>query len=552
MRTTVFSLCLLVSFSSVALSQQVRTRSVVTLDGIYTVESTNRGAVAPEQGPGVLPNPNPTPAGLRWTYPNPGATPWITTSTGIGNFGTMDWLGQTLNGERLSFLSPTDTNPPTPIYEDIAVPADSVAIQVAAADKAPGCAVVWRNSTSGVDEIRYYDGFSATPLSLSGVPVQEIRISDNGKRVAVGYTNGPDSEVTVYDETLTPLATLVGAGATFRHHDISGDGSRVLIASGTTNFVYDVASGGLLQSDGSTVSHDAHSIDKDGDTWGRGGFDVGVWKESAGGTWTRILNFNDGAFGFGVYDACDVSADGTTFVATGRDATVSAHYRVYCWRLGATSATLLWTYNNSGTGTWQDVGQEVSVSDDGKWIAAGSWGAQSNGHPEVQIFDRDAGNVPVTSIDTPGSCFSLDMSGDGQFVVAGTKSVHANTFGNGGEGYSLDLGGQGHWISGTPSIGRNISLNFNGAPGEAVFFAASLGLLPAGQSFPGWTGLWWLDPGMMVVPIAVVGAIPASGTLAIPAVVPPNPPLVGLQLYLGAARTGSQEIDNYLLVPITP
>ena len=35
----------------------------------------------------------------------------------------------------------------------------------------------------------------------------------------------------------------------------------------------------------------------------------------------------------------------------------------------------------------------------------------------------------------------MSMSRDGRYIVAGTKSVHANTFGNGGEVIVIDLGG---------------------------------------------------------------------------------------------------------------
>ncbi|MFH0947355.1 MAG: hypothetical protein V2A76_19385 [Planctomycetota bacterium] len=550
MRAHLTSICFLLSLTSVAYSQQIRTESVVTPDGVFTVDRA--GPISPELVTPPLFNPNPTSPGLRWVYPNPGATPWITSSAGIGNFGTMDWLGQTLNGERLSFLAPTETSPPTPIYEDVDLTGSSVSIQVAAADKSPACAVVWSNSTSGVKEIRYYTGYSATPLSLVTTNVQEIRISDDGTRVAVGYTDaGGNAAVDVYDQTLTYLTTLVGAGSSFRHHDISGDGSTVLIASGTTNFVYDVATGTLLHQDGSTVSHDAHSINKNGGTWGRGGFDVGVWKDN-GGTYSRILTYNDTSFGFGVYDACDVSADGTTFVCTGRDATTYANFKVYCWSLSSTSATLLWTYHNLGGGSFQDVGQEVSLSDDGKRIAVGSWGAQLSAHPEVLVFDRNTG-VIVNSIDTPGSCYSVDMSGDGQFVVAGTKAVHANTFGNGGEGYSLDNGGQGYWLSGTPSINRLNNLNFNGAVGDPVWFAVSLGLLPAGVTIGSFSGLWWLDNTLLVIPPTPLAPVPASGTLSVPVLVPNNPGIVGLTVFTQAARTGPvKEIDNYLRLTVTP
>ena len=213
--------------------------------------------------------------------------------------------------------------------------------------------------------------------------------------MAVGYSdvNG-NAAVDVYDETLTLLTTLVGTGSALRRHDIPADGSTILIASGVADFVYDVASGTQLHRDFSTISITAHSIDGDGDTWGRSGFDVGAWKDNAG-TYTRILDSDDPALQFEVYDACDVSADGSTFVVTGYDTFASAHFRVYCWSLSQTGATLLWTYINVGTGNLQDSGQEVSLSDDGRWIAAGSWGVEFNGHPEVLVFDRDAGNIPV-------------------------------------------------------------------------------------------------------------------------------------------------------------
>ena len=39
---------------------------------------------------------------------------------------------------------------------------------------------------------------------------------------------------------------------------------------------------------------------------------------------------------------------------------------------------------------------------------------------------------PDRSIDFPGSAFGVDVSADGQYVVGGSKAVHANQFGSGG------------------------------------------------------------------------------------------------------------------------
>ncbi|MFH0947356.1 MAG: hypothetical protein V2A76_19390 [Planctomycetota bacterium] len=553
MRTPMTGLCFLLSLTSVAYSQQVRRESVVTPDGVFTVEQTRWALLSPEPVTPPWSNPNPSLPSVRWRYPNPLATPWITESVGIGNFGTMDWLGQNLNGERVSLLAPTEFPlSASPIYEDPDLTGSSISIQVAAADKAPACAVAWRNTTTGANEIRYYSGYSATPLVHLGANVEEIRISDDGTRVAAGYTDASgDAAVDMFDENVAYLTTLVGAGSSFRHHDISGDGSTVLIASGTTDFVYDVATGSLLHQDASTVSTDAHSIDNDGDTWGRGGFDVGVWKDS-GGTYSRILTFSDTSFGFGIYDACDVSADGTTFAVAGRDATTTAHFRVYCWSLSSTSATLLWTFDCAGTGSYQDVGQEVSISDDGKLIAVGSWGDEFDAHPEVMVFDRATGNI-VHSVDTRGSCYSVDMSGDGQFVVVGAKAVHANVFGDGGDGYSLDNGGQGFFLAGTPSIGRTCTLAFRGAPSDPVWMSASLGLRPTGIPIHGYSGLWWLDPTLTLIPVGFIGYLSSpGGTLPALVTLPPNPGLVGLTVFAQTARSGPvKEIDNYLRLTIT-
>ena len=50
--------------------------------------------------------------------------------------------------------------------------------------------------------------------------------------------------------------------------------------------------------------------------------------------------------------------------------------------------------------------------------------------PEVMVFNR---NVQlIGQIDFPGSAFSVDVSSDGQYVVGGSKAVHANQFGSGG------------------------------------------------------------------------------------------------------------------------
>jgi hypothetical protein len=534
--------------SAAAAAQSSRTTMEVTPQGVFPLTV---------QGPPSLlaGNPNPSPSGLRWTYRNLPGLPWITEFVSAGNSGTWAWLGQNLNGQRLSLASTTD-NPggaaPATIFE---VLKPGVSVVVRAADKGPACAVLTRTN-SNTSAVEYFTGFSTTPLFTINLAFGvEVAISDEGRFIAIGYSVGTNaSQVDVHDAQsgtpLVPIATLTATSHSFRHHDISGDGSRVLIATNTRDHVFDVGTQTELFS-ASTVSHDAHSLSYDGRVMARGGFaPIAAYRDTGSG-WTQLVSFTEPALGFPVWTASDVSGDGTTFVAAAYDANNNSRFRVHCFSLVTTPGTLLWTYANDGSGTLQDTPSAVSVSDNGRWIAVGSWGAQSGGHPEALLFDRDAGNVPVGSVDTPGSVFDLDISGDGQFLVVGTKSVHANNFGNGGEGYSFDRGGQGHRLYGTSSIGRNIRLDTGGTPGEAVLLLLAR-FLGNPIAIPGINGTLDLDPLSLIGAPIFVGTVPPAGVLTTPLTVPADPALIGAAIFTQTLRVGAVlEFDNALRLPFT-
>lgn len=537
--------------------QEQRTTLVVRPEGIFPQLETGTATSSP------LANPNPSPTGVRWTYPNPAGMPWISERVSVGNHGTLAWLGQNLNFQRVSLLAPSDDGaPPYVIWEDLL--AGSMRLEARAADKANVCAVARITNAAGPHELRYYTSRSSTPLwvaNIQGDPAGsglETAISDDGRIVVAQYTNAAGlAEIAVFDALsgtpTVPVRLLTAPAAANngpRHLDLSGDGRVALMATHVADYQWDTGTGAQLGT-ASTVSVDAHSINGNGDTWGRGGFDVGAWKRNSGGGYTRVLTFRDGTLGFGIYTACDVSADGSTFTAVATDANNYLEFRVYCWQLSATGANLLWTYSRTGTGTLQDTPSAASVSDDGKWIAAGSWGTADNAHAEALLFDRDAGNVPAGSLDTPGSVFDLDLSGDGQFLVVGTKSVHANYFGNGGEGYSFDRGGQGHWLKGTPSIGRSIALETGGLPGQVVVEILGTGLgVPI--SLPGFGGQLLVDIGLPNV-VFISGSVPGSGVHALPLTVPGTPSMINQTLFSQSLRIGgNNEFDNVVRLWITP
>jgi len=542
---------LLTSFglaAAVAAQAPTATRAVATPEGVFFRSEPGAPALAPL---GV----NPSPRGLRWTY-SQATTRSIVNSASVGNHGTFGWLGCNLNQQRLSLVQMTEDNAtaPVPVYE-VAKPGVQT-LTVKAADKAAACAVATITSApSGT--LEYFRGFSSTPLwSVTYPGYFEAVISDDGRYVAAGFTSATNtSQVDVYDAQsatpTTPIRTFTNTSHGFRHIDISGDGSTVLLATNTMDHVYDVAANSLVFST-TTVSHDAHAINGDGTVFGRAGFNpMRAWVKT-GTTYTQVLDFNDTSLGFAVYTAADVSADGSTFVAAGYDASsgANARMRVQCFRLTATGSTQLWTFVSDGTGQYQATPQAVSISDDGKYIAVGTWGTEFNDHDEALLFDRDIGSTPIASVNTPGSVFDLDLSGDGQFLTIGSKSVHANVFGNGGEGYSFDLGGQGHWLVGTPSIGRAIRLDTGGATGEQVFigFASGLG---TPLSVPGIAGTFDLDFGSFSGFLAV-GSVPVSGIHSLPLNVPNLAFFVGTTLYTQAFTSTPFAFSNHLRLAITP
>ena len=96
MRILALSLLASSLLASAAAAQEARARYEVTPEGVFVRRDLSGSAVTP------LANPNPSPRGLRWTYQNPTGVPWITQSVSVGLNGTLAWLGQNLNGQRLS------------------------------------------------------------------------------------------------------------------------------------------------------------------------------------------------------------------------------------------------------------------------------------------------------------------------------------------------------------------------------------------------------------------------------------------------------------------
>jgi WD40 repeat protein len=212
--------------------------------------------------------------------------------------------------------------------------------------------------------------------------------------------------------------------------DCTDDGSQALVAqadppAGSAHLI-DTATGNEITSFPTDSGGGWYHLSGDGSVVVIGGFNFKAFVKVAGVYQQRIFYAAASEwFGFG----SAVSHDGTTVAALSHD--YVSNYLVTKVRIwDVASHQLLHTVATTGSGTYQDSAAAGALSDDGSRFACASWGDQAVTHPQVRVFDR-ALNL-IGSITTSGSAMSLDLSPDGQYILAGNKSVHANVFGYGG------------------------------------------------------------------------------------------------------------------------
>jgi hypothetical protein len=199
---------------------------------------------------------------------------------------------------------------------------------------------------------------------------------------------------------------------------VTQDNRAVLVDTSTGDIVFSVA--------GSGAGNIFYRVSGDGHVFVVGGFSFDVYAFN-GTTYTRVIHFGQANFWFG--GACAVSRDGSTVGTFGSNyANNWLNGVVYLFDVASTN--MLGSYPVSGTGIYQGTPVGAGSNDDGSVMAFASWGTQFHDWPEVMVFNR---NVQlIGQINFPGSAFSVDVSSDGQYVVGGSKAVHANQFGSGG------------------------------------------------------------------------------------------------------------------------
>ncbi len=490
----------------------------VTAEGVR--EETRFGQCAVNTSPSQAM----TTQGTLWTHTS-ALEAWIPSAISIGDVGGQVFAEYDLNNEAAVLLSVYDSNPPTPVWTD-STPLGTEARQVDSAATTNTHIAIHQIPQASTGNrpvvLRKYTSNSPTPdWTYEFVPLTSARshcaISRDGQTIVAAITNSNTHsvEVAVFAPgSGTPVSYTVlppGVSNQIRGWDLSADGSTLYFSQDGIAHIFDVATQTVLFTTNIGSHFDSHAISGDGSVFAYGKFgSMHVWERSGG---TYINSITRTLVGQNYCARIDISDDGSTiayawyFYNPGLTVQVNA--------LDLTSNTITMTDTITGTGALQNVVAGVSCSADGSRFAVGLWGDEGDQAEEVRVYSSTQ-DAPLMTSNLPGSVLSIDISADGQRVVAGSKSVHANINGNGGQVDLLDTGNEDFILRGTPSVGATVEYEVHGTPGApALLLTAPQPQLPP-MLFPG-IGTLYVKRSMIT--ITPLGHVPNGGVLTSPAVV---------------------------------
>lgn len=301
--------------------------------------------------------------------------------------------------------------------------------------------MAFMESDAAGDDFRIH-GFrstsNGTPDWSFPFPVSDPNLPASSKKVAVSYDGSTVAAVVSDSVTLNSTLYVFEADTgdirsmrtdTLRMDavDLTDDGSMALVTEDNLAVLVDTTNGNTIFSvAGSGAGNIFYRISGDGTVFVTDGFDLDVYKFD-GTTYQRVIHFSQASNWFG--GASIVSRDGSTvgsFAGNFANNWISGEVFLF----DVPSAQMIGSYPVSGTGMYQGTPVGAESNDNGTVMAFASWGTEFHDWPEVMVFNRSV--QLIGQIDFPGSAFSVDVSADGQYVVGGSKAVHANQFGSGG------------------------------------------------------------------------------------------------------------------------
>jgi hypothetical protein len=478
---------------------QVKTSRNVALHNVVTAQGAT---IEPYAGSGALATGAVTSGSQNLTTPaqtwqlNDNGLAWIGTAVALGNRSSEVFTEVDLNNERAMLLSCYDSNPPTPVWSDLTAQGTefrSVASATVTDTKVAIHQVVLGGNPQTRQAVlsRYGSASSVPQWTYTFAPIinaaSNVGISRDGTKIVASIYNnnlnqveiavfGPSSNIPV-SYTIVPVA----ANDYVRGWDLSSDGSTLYFSAGVTVHIFDVASTTDIFQTVIGASFDSHAISGNGSVFAYGNFGfMSVWEKSGGtyiNTHTQVIPGGSNYVAeIDISDDSSTIAYGVTFYSNYLQTTVEA--------LDVATKQLTMSHTATGSGTAQNIISDVSISADGSRFAVGRWGDAAGLINEVDVYLRNS-NTPLFSLNLPGSVFDLDMSADGQKVVAGSKAVHANTFGNGGKINLIDLGFEDFALRTVPHLGATLTFNQYAAPNQTCVLLRALAEQNPPTTFPG-------------------------------------------------------------------
>lgn len=508
------------------------------------------------------------PEGPNWTFPSDGT--WIADTVSLGNGGTQVLSSWGAYARTTALFSIHDDGGlATPVWTsgDLGF---NWRRRVASADEADVHVELHQRYASPGSQARVVDltvytssdaspAWSTTlPLELPALSEAEVVVSADGSRI-IAYVSDAASggaHVTTVTSTVdadgvrtfslgaSGLIPLTSNPSVFC---ASADGSTVAIGTISRITVADVDTISVLQvlSHFGQPQYGALSLSSDGGRLSFGTMHkLRVFERGADDLYASILELDlqQGQFCLRAVlspagDQCTV---GLHEFGNSADATITT--------IDVGTGTKIFERSYSSEGAHQNYVWRLEYSADGSRVAAGLWGDEAGGVPELVVFEP-ANDEMLLEWDFEGSVLDLDFAGNGHWLSVASKGVHANVLGGGGALSTFQMDVLDVLIQGVPRAGETVLVGTPIRDGKdsALLESGTLAAAPVedpeilGQVNQ---GSLFLDPQAMTVHGPVL--VDESNVVWWPVTLPAGAGAVGAQLHFQALNVTDALLSGYL------
>jgi hypothetical protein len=367
---------------------------------------------------------------VRWNFIDGAAIGYDVAVSGDGYTGVCGW---SLNSKRISTYGNTNN---TPVWE-YSTPNVTDRNYLSASDTGLIAVGSYRN-------IYIFNKNSNTPIfnfDLTTLPdtgtAGPIDITSNGGFIVASSYRSDTSTVFGFNKSSTISVWKLRVPTRIYGVRISGNDSLVIVSTYSYYWVINTLTGVVRYSgaitDGTQMTQ---GISGNGNLIAtvnyKGYLKVYQWNGSA---YNLLWQYQEapGTY-YNWFTAVDISYDGS-YIAGGTlifQSSSSYDGRLRYFKV-SNGSTPLWSFLSL-----LDEVSWVKFSKNGKILALTSYGDAANTKSDLVIFKTTSNsNVPIYTVNMPGSPYMCDVSNDGTTVCASGKAVHARIMGSGGTLYNI-------------------------------------------------------------------------------------------------------------------